>query len=234
MEIRTDGRFIITGAGGGIAAAVIDVFAEAGARLALVDIHADTIGDRAAKHGALAIEADLTDPEAARAMVAEARTRLGGLDGMIHTTGGFAMAPAHEVDRRLYERMLGLNLRTLVVSVGAVLPGLIEQRRGFVAGFSAGPGWHRSGGAGMSVYAAAKAGVAAYLHAVQEEVVRHGVSVAVVYPMGVVDTPANRLAMPDADASGWIDPAEIGAALLFAATRSARGRVTDLAVFPPG
>ena len=234
MEIRTDGRFIITGAGGGIAAAVIETFVEAGARLALVDIHGDAIRDRAEAHGAVAIQADLTDPEGVRAMVAEARRWLGGVDGLIHITGGFAMAPAHEVDRTHYDRLFDLNMRTLVVTVGAVLPGLIEQRHGFLAAFSAGPGWHRSGGAGMSVYAAAKAGVAAYLHAVQEEVGRHGISIAVVYPMGVVDTAGNRAAMPDTDPAQWIDPREIGAALLFTATRSPRGRVTDLPVFPPG
>ena len=52
--------------------------------------------------------------------------------------------------------------------------------------------------------------------------------------VGVVDTPGNRNAMPDADRSQWIDPAEIGRVLLFAATRSPRGRISDLPVFPPG
>jgi NADP-dependent 3-hydroxy acid dehydrogenase YdfG len=233
MEIRTEGRYIITGAGGGIAASIIDVFAEAGARLALADIDSGVVRDRARPVGAITIEADLTDPQAARAMVAEASSRLGGVDGLIHTTGGFAMAPASEVDLEHYQRLLDINLRTLVVTVGAVLPHLIEQRQGFLAGFSAGPGWHRSGGAGMSVYAAAKAAVATYLHAVQEEAGRHGISTVVVYPMGVVDTPGNRAAMPGDDRSGWIDPAEIGQALLFAATRSPRGRISDLPVFPP-
>jgi NAD(P)-dependent dehydrogenase (short-subunit alcohol dehydrogenase family) len=119
-----------------------------------------------------------------------------------------------------------------VVTAGAVLPVFLEQGRGFVAAFSAAPAWHRSGGAGMSAYAAAKAAVAAYLHAVQAEAGEHGVSTTVVYPMGVVDTPGNRQAMPDADRSSWIDPLVIGQALLLAAATGAGGRIGDLPIFP--
>ena len=86
----------------------------------------------------------------------------------------------------------------------------------------------------MSLYAAAKAAVAAYVHAVQDELGGRGIRTAIVYPLGVVETPANREAMPDADRSGWIDPAEIGHALLFAATRGSRGAVTELPVSAGG
>jgi hypothetical protein len=55
----------------------------------------------------------------------------------------------------------------------------------------------------------------------------------VVYPMGTVDTPANRKDMPNADPNTWIDPVEIGAAFVHMATRSARGRVLEMQVFPP-
>lgn len=232
MQITTDGRFIITGAGGGIAESIVATFAAAGARLALVDIGLDRLRDRALQHNALAFEADLTDPATVGAVVSAAVEQLGGLDGVIHTTGGFAMAPADEPDLALYQRMFDLNVRTLVVTAQAVLPLFRKQGHGFLAAFSAAPGWHRSGGAGMSLYAAAKAAVASYLHAVQDELGQDGVTTAVVYPMGVVDTPGNRHHMPAADRAGWIDPQEIAQSLLFAATRGRRGRLTDLPVFP--
>ena len=232
MQMTTEGRFMITGAGGGIAASIVAAFAEAGARLALVDVGLDRVAERARQHDALAFEADLRDPATVGSMVGAVREQLGGLDGVIHTTGGFAMAPADQPGLDLYQRMLDLNLRTLVVTAQAVLAGFREQGRGFLAAFSAGPGWTRSGGGGMSLYAAAKAAVASYLHALQDELGAEGLTTAVVYPMGVVDTPGNRSSMPDADRSGWIDPAEIARALLFAATHGPRGRVTDLPVFP--
>lgn len=234
MNVTTDGRYVVTGAAGGIAAPVIRVFAEAGARLALVDLDLEAVRERSRDIDAVALEADLTDPDATAAMVERARDRLGGLDGLIHTTGGFAMAPAHESGADLYQKMFDLNVRTLVVTAGAVLPLFLEQGRGFLAAFSAGPGWYRSGGGGMSVYAAAKAAVAAFLHAVQDEAGERGVSTAIVYPMGVVDTPGNRSSMPDADRSAWIDPLEIGRALLLAAAGGPRGRLRELPVFPAG
>jgi NADP-dependent 3-hydroxy acid dehydrogenase YdfG len=227
-----DRGYVITGAAGGIADAVVATFAEAGARLALVDVSMDVVRERAARHEALAIEADLTDTDAAADMVARASSGLGRIDGLIHTTGGFATAPADETDADLYDHLLDLNLRTLVVTTAAVLPIMLEQRRGFLAAFSAAPGWHRSGGSGMSVYAAAKAAVAGYLHAVGDECADRGIATAIVYPMGVVETEGNRKAMPDADRSAWIDPVEIARALLFAAGSGPRGRLAELPIFP--
>jgi NAD(P)-dependent dehydrogenase (short-subunit alcohol dehydrogenase family) len=233
MQLTTNRRFLITGAAGGIAESIVSTFAEAGARLALADLNLDAVRARAEPHDAVALEADLTDPEATRGMVRQVVDHLGGLDGLIHTTGGFAMGPADTIDAKLYDKMLDLNLRSLVVTAGAVLPVLIEQGGGLVAAFSAGPAWHRAGGGGMSVYAAAKAAVQAYLHAVQDELGERGISAAVVYPMGVVDTPGNRDAMPDADRSAWIDPAEIARGLLAAAVSGPRGQLRELPVFPP-
>ena len=86
----------------------------------------------------------------------------------------------------------------------------------------------------MAAYAAAKSAVAGWLRALDDELSGTGVAVSILYPMGVVDTPANRAAMPDTDPGEWIDPDELAAALLFAATRGRRGRVRDLAVHPPG
>lgn len=226
--------FLITGAAGDIADSVINTFAEAGARLALVDLQRDAVRHRADTHGAVALEADLTDPDATKTMVHEARERLGRIDGLIHTTGGFAMGPADELDISLYERMFDLNVRSLVVTTSAVLPLLLDQDRGFVAAFSAAPAWQQSGGGGMSLYAAAKAAVAAYLRAIDDEYGQRGLSTTVVYPMGVVDTRGNRDSMPDADRSTWIDPREIARALLTAAVSGPRGRLPELPVFPSG
>jgi NADP-dependent 3-hydroxy acid dehydrogenase YdfG len=230
MELRTDSVTIITGGGGAIAGAVAEVFAAAGARLALVDVDEAAVRERAAALGALALAADLGSMSAAAEMVAAVRRKLGRVDALIHTAGAFAMAPAHAFSDELFDRMLTVNLRTLCAATCAVLPGFVEQGRGFVAGFSSGVVWDGRGGEGMSVYAAAKAAVASYLRSVEAEYRGRGVTAAVVYPLGAVDTPANRRAMPDANPAGFIDPTEIGHALLFAATRGPRGRLAELAI----
>jgi len=232
MTISCDKTFIITGGAGGIAGHIARAFHKAGARIALVDINEDDVNERAREFDAPALTADLTSLEASRVMVQQAIEKLGDIDGLIHTTGGFAMAPAHESEPDLYDRMLDLNLRTLFNVSRAILPHFVDRGAGLLAAFSAAPGWHRSGGGGMSLYAAAKGAVAAYLHAVDDELGPRGIRTAIVYPMGVVDTPANRSSMPDADPADWIDPEEIAAALLFAATRGPRGKLGELPVFP--
>jgi NADP-dependent 3-hydroxy acid dehydrogenase YdfG len=232
VGIDSGSVYIITGGAGGIAEHVARVFSNAGARLALVDIQGDALRERAEALGAIAIQADLTTAEDAERVVEETRRRFGSFDGLIHTTGGFAMAPADHADPHLYDRLFDLNMRTLFLAVRAALPPLLDQGRGFLAAFSAAPAWERSGGAGMSVYAAAKAAVSAFMRAIDAEAGGLGIRAAIVYPMGVVDTPGNRATMPDNDRSHWIDPAEIGQALLYAAGRGARARVSELAIFP--
>ena len=135
-----------------------------------------------------------------------------------------------------YERLLDANVRTLVNATGAVLPGMLARGGGFVAGISSHVVWEGTGAASMSLYAAAKAAVAFYLRSVEREVRGAGVRVAVVYPLSPIDTPANRRSMPDADPAGWVAPAAIAEALLFAATRGPRGRITELPIgaAPPG
>ena len=82
----------------------------------------------------------------------------------------------------------------------------------------------------MTIYAAAKAAVSTYLRALESEVRASGIRVAVVYPLATIDTPQNRLYMPGANPRTWVDPDEIGHALLFAATRGPRGSLVELAV----
>lgn len=232
MGIDRDAVYIITGGAGDIAGHVAQGFSDAGARLALVDINRDVLRDRADALGALAIEADLTDPDGAERMVEETLRRFGSVEGLIHTTGGFAMASAHLSDVALYDRLFDLNVRTLFLAARATLPPLLDQGRGFLSAFSAAPAWRQAGGGGMSLYAAAKAAVTAFMRAVDDEAGNKGIRTAIIYPMGVVDTPGNRAAMPDEDPSRWIDPGEIAQALLFAAGRGARARVSELPIFP--
>ena len=231
MEVRNEGVFIITGGAGALAGAVAEVFTAAGARLVLADREGSAVQERAAALGAVAVTADLTRKEEAERMLEEAGAGFGRVDGLIHTAGAFAAAPADQSSVELYDRMFDVNMRTLFNAVHAVLPTLVEQKDGFVAGISTNLVWNGGGGAGMALYAAAKAAVTFYLRSIEREVRGSGVRVAIVYPLSPIDTPANRRDMPNADPTAWVDPVEIGQALLFAATRGLRGRLTE---FPIG
>lgn len=230
MDIRNTGVFVITGGGGALAAAVAEVFRSAGASLVLADARGEGLAERAERLGAAWHVGDLAEAGAAEAMVAEAERRFGRADGLIHLAGGFASAGVLESDDDQFARMLDGNLRSLHNAVRAVLPGMLARGDGFVAGISSSVVWSGFGGAGMSAYAAAKAGVAFYLRSLDAEMRGRGIRASVVYPLAPIDTPANRRAMPDADPATWVDPAAIGEALLFASTRPERGRVVDLPV----
>jgi hypothetical protein len=71
------------------------------------------------------------------------------------------------------------------------------------------------------------------LRTLDEEARNTQISVCIIFPMGTVDTPANRRDLPAADPATWIDPEEIAATILHAASRGPRGRLRELPVFPP-
>jgi NAD(P)-dependent dehydrogenase (short-subunit alcohol dehydrogenase family) len=230
MDSLNQRVLIVTGGSGAIGQPICRAFARAGARLAVVDRRVDR--DFVAKLDGLPLDADLSSAPAAQGMVRSTLERYGRLDGLIHVVGGFAMGKLHEVEVELYDRMFDINVRTLFHALRAVLPLLIAQKSGFIAGFASEPAW--TGKAPMiSLYGAAKSAVATLLRSLDPELEGTAVDVTILYPMGAVDTPANRRDISGADPAKWIDPEEIAQALVFAASRGPRGRVTELPVFPP-
>ncbi|HET7883651.1 MAG TPA: SDR family oxidoreductase, partial [Acetobacteraceae bacterium] len=103
---------------------------------------------------------------------------------------------------------------------------------GRIVNIAARPGVEPRSGAGMAPYAASKAAVAAFTQSLAAEVAGRGILVNAVAP-SIIDTPANRSAMPKADHAEWPKPAEIAETILFLA--SAANKVTTGAVVPvPG
>lgn len=221
---------VVTGAAGAIGGAVSRRFAEAGWRLALLDRPRNQSALRDRFPAAMNVPVDLSDASDAEAAVARVRERYGRLDALLNVVGGFAMRPAAEATLEDLERQLDANLRTAFNATRAALPVMLELGRGFVMGTAAAPAVR--GAARMACYAAAKSAVAGYFRSVGAELEPKGIGVAVLYPMGTVDTPANREAMPGADPGSWIDPSELADAALFLAERSRRGRVRELMVYP--
>jgi NADP-dependent 3-hydroxy acid dehydrogenase YdfG len=223
--------YVVSGAAGAIAEAIGETFHAAGVKLALLDREERLLKERAARWSALPLAVDLAQAEAAREALARVERELGPVDGLIHTVGGFAAGPLAEATPELFDTMFDLNVRTLFHLVKAALPGLLARQEGFIAGIAAGPAWSGRG-PGMALYAASKAAMATLLRSLEGELAGSRIRVAILYPMGTVDTPANRREMPGADVRLWIDPRELAETLLFAATRGERGRLVELPVYP--
>ena len=224
---------LITGAGGGLAPAAAAAFASASWRLALA-VRSESSAVRVRKEWpqAVVVQGDLAASDEARRVVADAEAELGALQAVVHLAGGFDMAAAVQLSDDAFEKQLNANLRPVVNVTRAVLPGMLERGEGFILGVAAKAAL--KGGERLGAYAAAKAAVSAYLKSVAAEVDPQGVAVTVLYPMGAIDTPANRAAMAEADPATLVDPEELSQAMLFAASRGPRGRVRELMVHAKG
>jgi NADP-dependent 3-hydroxy acid dehydrogenase YdfG len=222
----------ITGAAGAIGSVTAETFEDAGWDLALLDVGADNRATLETSFPeALIYDCDLTDAEAARDAF-RAIGEAGPLDAVLAIAGGFAMQPAAEATADDYRHMMDLNVRTLFNTARAALPVLTERDESFLLGVSAPAAVE--GQAGAALYGAAKGAVAGYVKSLGREHAGDGLRTTVLYPMGVVDTPANREAMPDADPTGWVAPRELADGMLHLATRSPRGHVRALKVHAAG
>jgi NAD(P)-dependent dehydrogenase (short-subunit alcohol dehydrogenase family) len=232
MPPLTDRVFVITGAGGALAGPIVRSFAHAGARLVLVDRLEEHVVERAREHHATPLGADLTALDGAIAMANAVVGRHGRIDGLVHTVGAFAPGRIIDGDAATYDRMFDANVRTLFNVLRAVAPAMLARGDGFICGISSEPGW--SGHApGTALYGAAKAAATSLLRTLELEARGTQVGVCIVYPMGAIDTPANRKDMPNIDPMSFIDPGEIAASILHAATRGPRGRLSELPIHPP-
>jgi NADP-dependent 3-hydroxy acid dehydrogenase YdfG len=222
--------FIVTGGSGAIGRPVCRAFAREGVKVTVADRHSDRA--LAEELGGSAVDVDLSSAPAAEAMVRATAERWGRVDGLIHLVGGYAMGKLHEVDVATYDRMFDVNVRTLFHALRAILPPLIAQKSGFLCGVASQPAWTGKS-PNSSLYGAAKSAVATLMRSLDPELAGTSIDAVILFPMGVVDTPANRKDMPGADPSTWIGTEEIAQALVFAASRAGRGRIAELPVFPP-
>jgi NAD(P)-dependent dehydrogenase (short-subunit alcohol dehydrogenase family) len=220
---------LVTGAGGALGRVVQERLRRDGARLALLDRRAPS-GDVAGPHAPWAAAVDLLDEAAVADAVARVEAELGPVRAALLIAGGFATASAAETDLAAMRRQFDLNLATAATVVRALLPRMTERGEGTIVGIAAGQA--RRGGKGTAAYAASKAALAAYLRAVDEETASRGVRTVTVFPMGTLDTPANREAMPDADPARWIDPEQLADVLAFAARIGPRARLREVEVHP--
>lgn len=207
----TERVMVVTGAGGALGAAAAQAAAARGIRVARID------------RGALEPDAlsfagvDLADFAAAQAAMQAIHARAGRIDALLNIAGGFAAGALTESDPALWDRMFALNLKTAVIASKAALPYLIESGAGRIV--NVGALGAVKAGAGMGAYAASKAGVAKLTESLAEEL-KGRVTVNAVLP-STIDTPANRAAMPKADFSKWVSPAELAAVMLFLASEDA-------------
>jgi NAD(P)-dependent dehydrogenase (short-subunit alcohol dehydrogenase family) len=219
----SDGCVLITGAAGGLGRAVAAHFAARGAKLVLLDRESEALDEMLRElpaATALPLAVDLLDAAQVAAAVEQAVGRYGAIEAAVHLAGGFAMGEAvHETAAATWQRMLDLNVNTMLNSAAAVAPVMRRARRGYIVNVGAASALR--GAAKMGAYIASKSALMRLTESMSAELREEGINVNAVLP-SIIDTPANRKAMPEADPERWVAPGALAAVIGFLASNDAR------------
>ena len=218
---KDTGVVLVTGAVGNLGRAVARRFAADGRPLALLDRDA---GHLAAAFGPdtgnrLALACDLLDAAAVVSAVDSVTKRLGPVGVLCNIAGGFRMGEAvHETSDATWDFLLNLNVRTVLHTARAVVPGMLAKGGGAIVNIGAGAAL--KGGANMGAYAASKSALIRLTESMAAELREKGVNVNCVLP-SIIDTPENRKDMPKADPSRWVSPEQLADVIAFLASPQA-------------
>lgn len=163
---------------------------------------------------------DVTDAGATVDLVSQIRSRFKRLDVLVNTVGGYAGGtPLWQLEPEVFERQLDLNLRATYALAKAAAPCMIAQKSGAIVNIASKAAWDHA--AGASAYAASKAAAVALIDSLAADLVGTGVRANSVLP-SIIDTEANRKAMPNADFSKWPKAEDIASVILFLASDASR------------
>jgi NAD(P)-dependent dehydrogenase (short-subunit alcohol dehydrogenase family) len=222
-----DRHVVVTGGVGALGTAVVGALLDAGA-ICHVPCRSREEAQRFPHrdHAAAKLSApvDLVDEAAVERLYAGVPK----LWASLHVAGGFAAAPIEATGKADLMRQIEINLVTAHLCCRAAVRAM-AQDGGRIVNVAASRAIEWRTGAGMTAYTASKAAVAALTVALAEEVVRKGILVNAVAP-SIMDTAANRAAMPKADHTKWPKVEEVAATILFLA--SPDNRVTRGAIVP--
>lgn len=183
---RFDGRtVVVTGGGGGIGGATCRRFGAEGAKVAVFDLNVESAGKlaeaiRAAGGQAAAFHCDITDRASVDAAVAATQSKLGPIDVLVNNAGWDVFKPFTRTEPALWERLIAINLVGALHMHHAVLPGMVERRRGRIVNIASDAA--RVGSSGEAVYAACKGGLVSFSKTLAREHARHGINVNAVCP----------------------------------------------------
>jgi short-subunit dehydrogenase len=181
-----DAVALITGASSGIGAATAVALAAAGARLVLTGRDRARLEAVAARTGAEALPADLTEPDGPDSLVQAALDLAGRVDLLVSNAGAGWAGPIAELSAAKAAELVTLNLLAPLQLARALAPGMVDRGAGrliFVSSIAGATGVRNE-----AAYAATKAGLNCLAESLRYELAGHGVGVSVVLP-GVVDTP---------------------------------------------
>lgn len=212
---QVQGVALVTGGTGGLGQAVVAELLDAGAQVVapwLAEREREGLEAALGDHDGLTlVEANLLDGGAESA-VAAAKEK-GQITALVNLVGGFGAGDRiHETPPEDFGKLMALNLTTALNSSRAAIPELLAGGGGSIVCVGTKVAYEPfSGGA---AYAISKSAVLALVRSLDVEYREDGIRANAIVP-NIIDTPANRESMPDADHSKWVQPAQIGRVIRF-------------------
>jgi NAD(P)-dependent dehydrogenase (short-subunit alcohol dehydrogenase family) len=233
-------RVLITAGAGGIGLAIARAFHAGGATVYVCDIDAAALSRAAGElPGLLTRHCIIGDRADVTGMVADAVTRLGGIDVLVNNAGiGGPTRPVHEIDPADWDAVLRVNLTGAFDVTRLAIPHLIQSGRGVVINMASAAG--RFGYANRSPYAASKWALIGFTKTLSMELGEFGVRVNAIAPGAVAGERAERVFQGRAEATGQslddvmrlamtsqslktlVDPADIAQLAVFLASDAAK------------
>jgi NAD(P)-dependent dehydrogenase (short-subunit alcohol dehydrogenase family) len=163
---------------------------------------------------------DVTEENAVAGLIETLIAKHGRLDALINTVGAYAGGLSlWETTTKVFEQQLSLNLRSGFVLSKAVVPVMLKQRSGSIVNIASKAAFDHA--AGAAAYAASKAAAVAMMDSLAADLKGTGLRVNSILP-SIIDTEANRRAMPKADFTKWPKPEDIARVILFLCSDDAK------------
>jgi len=226
MQVTFVGKVVLVAGGtGGLGRAVSLAFIEEGAKVAVTYRKPEDLESLQREAGGKATtldghRVDVTDEAAVRELIEEIVAQHAQLNVLVNTVGGYAGGTKlWELDTKVFEQMLDLNLRSGYALGRAAVRAMLRQGSGAIVNVAAKAAVDHAAGAGA--YAASKAAAVALMDSLAADLKGTGVRVNSVLP-SIIDTEANRRAMRKADFAKWPKPEEITRVILFLCSEQAK------------
>lgn len=216
---------LIAGGTGGLGSAISFAFLRAGAQVAVTyRASAELLALQATgpdfAQRLTSYQVDVTDESGVRELIKELVQKHGRVDFLVNAVGGYSGGTKlWEIDPNTFDQMLNLNLRSGFLLARAVVPAMLKQQGGSIVNVASKAAFDHAAGAGA--YVASKSAAVAMVDCLAEDLRGTGVRANSVLP-SIIDTPANRKAMPNADFTKWPKPEEIAQVILFLCSDEAR------------
>ncbi len=209
---------IITGVTGNLGKAVLELFTESDYNVAAAIRSGQRID---LNKNSIPFEVDLMDEQSVDGFVQAVAKKFNSVDTAVLTVGGFAMGNIFNSGKNELDKMYKLNFETVYFMARAVFKKMIDQNKGGRMVFIAsGPALDPASGKEMLAYTLSKSLVVNLAKILNAEGRDKNIVTSVVVP-GIIDTPQNRTAMPEADTKTWVTPEAIAKTIAFACSADA-------------